>query len=166
MKKFNRRLYKSFGDFVTDMRTVMSQRENIRGMMRGLDPAFRERLFLAVTQVNGCRYCSYYHAKQALLSGVTDDEIQELDKGLLDSCPQAELTALYYAQHWAESNARPDDEARVRLMETYGAETVSQIELALRMIRIGNLTGNLLDYIIFRLSFGLIDVNRPVKGSA
>ena len=52
MKKFNRRLYKSFGDFLTDMRTVMSQRENIRGMMRGLDPAFRERLFLAVTAVS------------------------------------------------------------------------------------------------------------------
>jgi len=163
MKKFNRRLYKSFGDFVTDIRTVMSQRENIRGMMRGLDPAFRERLFLAVTQVNGCRYCSYYHAKQALLSGVTDEEIQSLGDGLLDCCPQDELTALCYAQHWAETDAHPTDEARTALLETYGDETTSQIDLALRMIRIGNLTGNVLDYILFRLSFGLIDVDKTLE---
>lgn len=163
MKNFNRRLYGSFGEFLTDMRTVMLQRENIRGMMRTLDPAFRERLFLAVTQVNGCRYCSYYHAKQALLSGVTDEEIQSLDDGLLDGCPQQELTALYYAQHWAESNAHPDSEARARLLETYGDEAVVQINLALRMIRIGNLTGNLLDYILFRLSFGLINVDKTLE---
>jgi AhpD family alkylhydroperoxidase len=163
MKKFNRRLYRSFGDFITDMRTVMSQRENIRAMMRSLDPAFRERLFLAVTQVNGCRYCSYYHAKQALLSGVTDEEVQGLGDGLLEHCPREELPALYYAQHWAEMDARPEEEARARLLETYGAETTAQIELALRMIRIGNLTGNLLDLIIFRLSFGLIDVDKALK---
>ena len=163
MKKFNRRLYKSFGDFLTDMRTVMSQRENIRGMMRGLDPAFRERLFLAVTQVNGCRYCSYYHAKQALLSGITDEEIRSLGDGLLDCCPQDELTALYYAQHWAETDARPDEEARVRRLETSGAETTFHLDLALRMIRIGNLTGNLLDYILFHLSFGRIDINKPPR---
>ena len=166
MKQFNRRLYKSFGDFVSDMRTVMSQRENIRGMMRGLDPAFRERLFLAVTQVNGCRYCSYYHAQQALLNGVSEEEIRELGDGLLDRCPQDELTALCYAQHWAETDAHPADEARARMLETYGAETTSQIDLALRMIRIGNLTGNLFDYITFRLSFGLINVDRPLKHKA
>ena len=72
MKKFPRRLYAGFGDFVADMRIVISARNEIRDMMRGLDPAFRERLFLAVTQVNGCRYCSYYHARQALLIGVSD----------------------------------------------------------------------------------------------
>jgi AhpD family alkylhydroperoxidase len=163
MKKFQRRLYASFGDFVADMRVVMSSRKDIRGMMRGLDPAFRERLFLAVTQVNGCRYCSYYHAEQALLSGVTDEEIQELADGLLDHCPQGELTALCYAQYWAEMDAQPEEEARDRLLETYGAEMVAWIELALRMIRIGNLSGNLLDYMLFRLSFGLIDVDRPLK---
>jgi AhpD family alkylhydroperoxidase len=162
MKKFNRRLYQGFGDFVADMRTIMSQRKNIRGMMRSLDPAFRERLFLAVTQVNGCRYCSYFHTQQALLHGVTDEEIRGLGDGLLECCPQNELTALCYAQHWAESDAHPDPQARARLLETYGEEMTARIELALRMIRIGNLTGNLLDYIVFRLSFGLLDVDKPL----
>ncbi len=166
MKKFPRRLYAGFGDFLADVRIVISARKEMRAMMRGLDPAFRERLFLAVTQVNGCRYCSYYHANQALLSGVTLEEIQGLGDGLLDHCPQGELAALHYARHWAQMNARPEKEARDRLLEAYGTETAARIELALRMIRIGNLTGNLLDYILFRLSFGLIDVNRPLKRTA
>jgi len=163
MKKFPRRLYAGLGDFLTDMRIVLLSRKDVRGMMRGLDPAFRERLFLTVTQVNGCRYCSYYHANQALLSGVTVEEIQGLDDGFLDHCPQDELAALHYARHWAELDAHPEEEARNRLLETYGVETTAGIELALRMIRIGNLTGNLFDYILFRLSFGLIDVNKPLK---
>jgi hypothetical protein len=34
------------------------QRRAIRGLMRGetIDPGFRQRLMLAVTEVNGCRY--------------------------------------------------------------------------------------------------------------
>ncbi len=44
MRSFHRRMYRNLGDFLTDMRTVMSQRKNIRAMMRGLNPAFRKRL--------------------------------------------------------------------------------------------------------------------------
>jgi AhpD family alkylhydroperoxidase len=164
MKTFNRRLYRNPGEFLQDVRVLLSSREQIRAMMRGLDPAFRERLFLAVTQVNGCRYCSFFHAQQALTQGIPEEEIRAIGDGLLDGCPAQELTALCYAQHWAETNAHP--EARARLLETYGEGTTAQIDLALRMIRVGNLTGNLLDYILFRLSFGLIDLSRPSSESA
>lgn len=163
MKKFSRRLYGNFGEFLTDVHTVMSHRKNIRGMLHALDPAFRERLFLAVTQVNGCRYCNYFHARQALTQGISEEEIRAIGDGLFDKCPAEELTALCYAQHWAETNANPAPEARARLLEAYGDETVARIDLALRMIRIGNLTGNLLDYILFRLSFGRIDINKPPR---
>ena len=119
-KTFNRRLYASPGDFLADFRFIMSHRADIRAMMRGLDPAFRERLFLAVTQVNGCRYCSYFHAQQALTSGVSEAEVRAIGDGLLDNSPAQELTALCYAQHWAETDAHPLPEARARLLETYG----------------------------------------------
>jgi AhpD family alkylhydroperoxidase len=166
MKTFNRRLYRNPGEFLHDVRVLLSSREHIRAMMRGLDPAFRERLFLAVTQVNGCRYCSFFHAQQALTHGIPEEEIRAIGDGLLDGCPAQELTALCYAQHWAETNAHPLPEARARLLDTYGEGTTAQIDLALRMIRVGNLTGNLLDYILFRLSFGLIDLSRPSSESA
>jgi AhpD family alkylhydroperoxidase len=124
--------------------------------MRGelIDPEFRERLMLAVTAVCGCRYCSYVHARQALVEGMSSEEIEALREGVLANSPSEELPALLYAQHWAATNGRTEAAARSRVVEQYGEETVEAIELALRTIQMGNLLGNTVDYALYRLSFG------------
>ena len=109
---------------------------------------------LAVTAVEGCRYCSYFHTKLALKGGISREEINRLLSGEFENCPEEEILAVLYAQHWAESNAYPDQESVSKLKETYGLEKAEAINLMLRMIRLGNLMGNTLDYILFRLSFG------------
>jgi len=109
---------------------------------------------LAVTAVNGCRYCSYFHTKQALKSGITAEEIGGLLAGDVANCPQDEAVAVAYAQHWAESDAHPDPEAVKRLQQTYGQERMEAIHSILRMIRMANLLGNSWDYFIYRISFG------------
>jgi len=109
---------------------------------------------LAVTAVNGCRYCSYFHTKQALKSGITVEEIKGLLAGDIANCPPDEAIAVFYAQHWAESNAHPDPEAFQRLQQTYGHQRTEAIHLILRMIRIANLLGNSWDYLIYCISFG------------
>ena len=119
-----------------------------------LSPAFRERLMLAVTAVNGCRYCSHVHAREALLAGVSEREVEALLSGVVDDCPSEEEAVVFYAQHWAETDANPDPEARQKLAEAYGDDTAGDIELVLRMIRVGNLTGNTWDYFLYHISFG------------
>ena len=109
---------------------------------------------LAVTAVDGCRYCSYFHARQALKSGVTQEEISRLLSGDVDDYPEEEAVAVIYAQHWAESDARPDPEAVRKLQQTYGVEKAEAIHLMLRMIRLGNLSGNSWDYLLYRISLG------------
>ena len=111
---------------------------------------------LAVTAVNGCRYCSYFHAKQALKSGITAKEISQLLSGDVTDCPEDEAVAVIYAQHWAESDAHPDPGAVQRLQQVYGFEKTEAIHLMLRMIRMGNLLGNSWDYLMYRISFGRI----------
>jgi AhpD family alkylhydroperoxidase len=157
MKKFSRRLYASPGEFWVDIRYILGNRPDIHKAMRGelISPAFRERLMLMVTQVNGCRYCSYFHAQEALKTGISNQELKSLLKGVLpEDAPEEEIPALLYAQHWAESNAHPEPETDRRLIETYRQEKVAAIQVILRMIRVGNLLGNLGDYVLFRLSFG------------
>ena len=127
---------------------------NSKKLSKTISPAFRERLMLAVTAVYGCRYCSYFHARQGLKSGIDSEEAVALLAGNQDRCPPEEAIALLYAQHWAESNANPDVEAIERLEKTYGVETVKAINLTLRMVRVGNLAGNLLDYCLYKLSRG------------
>jgi len=109
---------------------------------------------LAVTAVYGCRYCSYLHAKRGLKSGIDSEEAAALLAGILEACPPEEAIALLFAQHWAESNANPDTEATERLERVYGAERAKAINLVLRMVRVGNLAGNLWDYFLYKLSHG------------
>lgn len=162
--KFNRRTYRSPGEFVADLAAILRAQKDLRTLMRGegLDPAFRERLMLAVTAVNQCRYCSYAHARMALVAGLSREEIQALNNGVLEGAPPDQYPALLYAQHWAEADGKPDPQARQRLLSTYGEGTAGAVELSLRLIRIGNLLGNTFDYILYCLSFGRWDTRaRP-----
>lgn len=115
---------------------------------------FRERLMLAVTAVYGCRYCSWLHTGEALRSGIAQEEIAALLKGSVDDCPEDEVVALIYAQHWADSDAKPQPEAVQRLKEAYGTEKAKAIDLVLHMNRIGNLAGNSLDHLLYQISSG------------
>lgn len=153
--KFKKRTYNSPGDFISDVLFPFKNRRKLQGVMSGtlISPAFRERLMLAVTAVNGCRYCSYFHTGEALKSGLSREEISRLLSGESATCPPEEASAVIYAQHWAESNANPDPVALQKLEEIYGREKTDAIHLVLRMIRIGNLSGNSWDYLLYRISF-------------
>jgi AhpD family alkylhydroperoxidase len=154
--KFNKRTYRSLKELFTDLCFPIRNRKQLREVKNKglLSPAFQERLMLAVTSVEGCRYCSYFHSKLALKGGISQEEIGKLLSGDVEGCPEEEALAILYAQHWAESNARPDAEAAQKLQEIYGSEKAEAIHLMLRMIRLGNLLGNTWDYLLYRISFG------------
>jgi len=160
MKTNERRIYHGVGELLSDIRGIFSQRKSIRKLMRGnvITPAFRERLMLTVTGVNQCRYCSYAHSRQALSDGITKEEIDELTRGMFDGSPQKEIPALLFAQHWAESNGKPETAIRNKVENIYGSEVMTAIELTLRMIRVGNLSGNTFDFILSKATFGRLGV--------
>jgi AhpD family alkylhydroperoxidase len=153
---FRKRTYSSLKELIKDLTFPLLNRKQLREVRHKelLSPAFQERLMLAVTAVEGCRYCSYFHSKLALKGGVSQEEIAKLLSGEVECCPEEEALAVLYAQHWAESDACPDPEAVDRLKETYGTEKAEAIHLMLRMIRLGNLLGNSWDYLLYRISFG------------
>jgi AhpD family alkylhydroperoxidase len=151
---FHKRTYAGVSEFLDDARYMLRHREQIRAAMQLVDPAFRERLMLAVTQVNACRYCTDYHVKLALKTGLSQDEVRQLLEGVADHCPPEETTAILYAREWAEAAGRPDPESHHTLIETYGEAKVAAIEMILRMINIGNLSGNTFDYLLYRISGG------------
>ena len=157
---FSRRYYRNFKEIRTDFRYITSRRELIRKAMREMiSHDFRERLMMVVTQVNGCRYCASFHAKEALKSGISNEELKVLLAGEVpEDAPIEEMSALGYAKHWAESDAQPDAAAMQRLEDEYGQERANAIHIVLRMIRMGNLSGNLFDYWLYKLSFGRLGI--------
>ena len=153
---FKRRYWTSPRQIAADLAWPFGHRAALRQALRDgcVSDAFRERLMLAVTQVNACRYCSRFHTQEALKAGLSPTETRAILEGDLQVAPAEELPALLYAQHWAESDGRPDPAARHRLLAIYGDDQVAAIETVLTMIRLGNLAGNTADYWLYRLSLG------------
>ncbi len=144
-----KRTFSNFGQFWQELFFIFRKRKQIRAAMRNsrISPAFRERLMLAVTSVNDCRYCSYYHTQLALQEGISAEEAGKLLEGSVDNCPPEEAPALLYAQHWAESDGKPNREAVQRIIDNYGEQTRHDIDILLHMIRMGNYMGNAVDII-------------------
>lgn len=161
MEKFKKRTFNSLGEFIEEFKFIIKNRDRIKKLEEGeiIDAEFRQRLMMAVTEVNGCRYCSYYHSKLALKAGISQEELDSLLAGELKDCPEDQILALVYAQHWTENKAQPDQEMIDKVKDKYGAEKFETINLAIRMINFGNLSGNSFDFFLYKLSFGLLGQN-------
>src|SRR5882672_5835884 len=101
-----------------------------------LDPRTREQIILAVTEVNGCRYCAWIHGswQEFLGEGANAD---------------AEQALLAYARACAEAG-RPlpaDDLAAV-----LPPNAVRAVRATVAQIEVSNLVGNTVDGLLARLA--------------
>jgi AhpD family alkylhydroperoxidase len=155
MDGFKKRFYTP-RTFFHDLREVMTGLAAFRDTARSdrISRPLVEKIMLAVTQVNGCRYCAYGHTRMALKEGVAPEEIERIMAAELGDFPEEEAVALAYAQHWAETAGQTDPEAERRFREYYGPVVSNDILNWMRMINMGNLMGNSLDAVLYRLGLG------------
>lgn len=106
-----------------------------------LSKPFIERIMLAVTEVNGCEVCSYAHTKIALKQGMSSEEINMLLSGNLEEVSEDEMTAIMFAQHYADTRGNPSIEAWDSVVATYGNEKALGILGTVRTIMVGNIYG-------------------------
>ena len=151
---------------------IKTQNEDIRKLIAHSDAfvetmlnpviskAFSESISLAVTQVNGCKLCSYTHAKNALKAGMTEEEVEFLLSGGFDNAPKEQLEALLFAQHYAETKGNPDPETKQKLLDTYGEEKTKDIMSHILIIMLANLYGNTMEAFKLRIK------GKGVEGSS
>lgn len=158
---FSRRIY-TWPEFKTAVGDVFGHMDDLRQAARTgrVSKAFAEKIMLAVTRVNGCRYCAYGHTRAALATGVDEAELQKIMAGDIGCFPEQEAIALAFAQHYAESACQPDPAAWQRVVAYYGTDTGKDIQAYLRMITFGNLYGNTFDALLSRLG------GKPASGSS
>lgn len=119
---------------------------------RDISRVFVEKIMTVTTAVNGCVYCEWFHARQALSAGISAAQIRNmLDLQFHADASDFEIPALLYAQHYAETDRRPDEAMTRNLIEFYGARTAADVCLFIRMISFGNLVGNTWDAVLSRL---------------
>jgi len=101
-----------------------------------LDSRSRERIIMAVTEVNGCRYCAWIH-------GSWQDFLGELDP------LEAEEAVLAYARACAEAGRPlpPDD-----LRGVLPSDAVRSVRATVAQIEVSNLVGNTVDGVLARLT--------------
>ena len=104
-----------------------------------LDRGLREKIMMAVTDVNECRWCSWIHGGW---------------KELLDRGPKArDDIALAYARGAAETGKLPpSEEARTALQAVFSPSEVRAIDAAISGISVANLAGNTVDGLIARFT--------------
>ncbi len=143
---FTKRTF-NFRSFMKNMQNIIGNQEKIMNTMKSkrISSDFSERIMLAVTAVNGCRYCEWGHTKMAIESGCTDEEIKNiLDLDFL-GLKRDEIPALAFAQHFAESKENPSKKAIKNIVKVYGIQKAEDIINYCKMITVGNLLGNTVD---------------------
>jgi AhpD family alkylhydroperoxidase len=101
-----------------------------------LDARTRERVILAVTEVNGCRYCAWIHGSWQEFLGAADG-------------PTAEDALLTYARACADAG-RPLDTAP--LAAHLPPAAVQAVRATVAQIEVSNLVGNTVDGLLARLT--------------
>ena len=131
-------LFKNFGDLKIAFRRKL------------IDSSFRERIMLAVTQVNQCRFCSFGHTHAALSTGISSNEIKEILDANFSNVPENQQLALCFAQNFAESNGIVEPEYFNRFNNYYGIEKSQDILTFTRFMNFCNLCGNTLEAFLLR----------------
>ena len=152
-KRFSKRIH-TVKDFIYHLDLLLSHPDAIKRAKKNsnIHIKFIERIMLAVTQVNGCRLCSYAHTKIALESGLGQKEISALLSGDLQTAPEYEHRALLFAQYYAETNGHPEKTEWCELVNTYGRQNAEAILVNIRIIMIGNIYGNTMDATLHRFT--------------
>ena len=108
----------------------------------------REKLFLAVSSINDCRYCKWGHTHWAMAQGVPLEEVNQIlghQAESLEAKNPGEAAAILFAQHYAEQLDQFAPESIENLREYYSDAEVAEILAYVRFITLTNLTGNTVD---------------------
>ena len=116
--------------------------------------ALREKVYLAVTAINDCRFCAWGHTHWAMAHGVPLEEVNQIlhhQSESLDASNPAEAAAILFAQHYAEYQDQVDPQSIENLRKYYSDAQVKEILACVRFITLTNLSGNTVDAVIDRL---------------
>jgi len=124
--------------------------------------ALREKVMLAVSSVNDCRYCNWVHTGLALAKGVDLDELQQvLDHGTFGKLGSRDATAILFAQHFAATARQPTADARAALAREFTAYQRAEIMSYVHGIYFLNLTGNSYDAWLARFAGQKVESGHP-----
>ena len=141
------RRFFSVEEAVRDLASVLVRGPRLaRAYAGGVDRRLRERVMVAVSQVNACDGCTRVHRSWARRSGVSPTELEALRAGELGRLDPRSRAAVSYAVEHAErrfAGSVPTDVERFA-REHLSVSELTQVEAVARAMALANLSLNTL----------------------
>jgi uncharacterized peroxidase-related enzyme len=106
-----------------------------------LDRKLKEMVYLAVSTVNECKYCTDAHLKGARKAGLTERDIEDIESETNQNFTPFEQTALHYAREMTRSCADESD-TRESLKEFFSEDQIVELTLVIAMANFTNRFNN------------------------
>lgn len=121
----------------------------------------REKVIVAVAQVNSCRMCEHAHSRMALEAGVTDAELAALENMDESAFDRSDWLAISYARERTKAGFAPvaNDASQQALLEAIGSQTAGDVEDVARVMTVANRIANTLNALSDRRR------GKPIPGS-
>jgi AhpD family alkylhydroperoxidase len=121
----------SFKEHISNVFTAGISFVRIRQLKRRnksvMNKKLKERIMLAVSEVNGCAMCSYVHTKLALQVGIDNEEIKNIIKGDIEGIPEEDVPAVLFAKNFAFNHEVIDPALYNKIAELYGEDKANAI---------------------------------------
>ncbi|RDI63329.1 carboxymuconolactone decarboxylase family protein [Nocardia pseudobrasiliensis] len=158
---FRKRFY-TLPQLVADMRVLAGRRADLRAIFeqQRMDPLLREQVTLAVSEVNGCGFCTYIHQETALAAGADIRELAAFAGLDPETVDEDHVIAIMWAQSRAEAGMGEAGEHLERAVtQRFTAQQRRDLDTVIRWMTLSNLAGNTLEALIRRVR------GRKVPGS-
>ncbi len=104
---------------------------------RSLDRRLYELVYLRVSFINGCFYCSQHHVASSKKAGLAHEQWVALKNGAYENFSEAEQTALRYAEKITRAPQQAGDADFAGLRKHFSEEMIMDLHL---LIGLANLT--------------------------
>jgi uncharacterized peroxidase-related enzyme len=117
---------------------------------RALDRKLYEAVYLRVSLINGCHYCSQHHIQGVKRAGLTADQIKGLKDGNYAGFGAAEQAALCYAEKLTRTPDGASDADFCELRRHYSDEQIVDLHM---LIGLANLTNRVTGPLALEVEF-------------
>jgi uncharacterized peroxidase-related enzyme len=106
-----------------------------------LERRLKEIVYLAVSSVNECAYCTAHHVKSGLAAGLSAQQIQEIRTEQNQNFSPKEVAALHYAREMTRTSAAETD-TRDALQQLFSGDQLVELTLVVALANFTNRFNN------------------------
>jgi uncharacterized peroxidase-related enzyme len=117
---------------------------------RSLDRKLYEAVYLRVSLINGCHYCTQHHIVGAKRAGLTPEQMKALKEGNYSGFGEAEQLGLRYAEKLTRTPNAATDADFAELKEHFSDEQIVDLHM---LIGLANLTNRVTGPLALDLEF-------------